>query len=42
MSTARKLFKRAAIFLSVIDHIVPATPNHEYTFVADEWFKQWL
>ena len=42
MSTAQKLFKRAAVFLRVIDHIVPTTLNHEYTFVSDEWFEQWV
>jgi hypothetical protein len=39
MSTARKLFKRAAVFLSLIDHIVPVTLNHKYTFLSDDWFK---
>jgi hypothetical protein len=42
MSTAKQIFKRAAVFLDVIDHIVPVTLNHEYTFVTDESFKQWL
>src|SRR5215467_13964321 len=42
MSTAQKLFKRAAVFLSLIDHIVPVTLNHEYQFVTEEWLKQWV
>jgi hypothetical protein len=41
MSTARKLFKRAAAFLGLIDHIVSTTSNYEYSFVSDDWFKQW-
>jgi hypothetical protein len=41
MSTANKLFKRAAPFLDVIDEIVPIASKHEYTFVSDDWFKQW-
>jgi hypothetical protein len=41
MSTTRKLFKRAAVFLDLIDHIAPVVLNHKYTFVSDEWFNQW-
>jgi hypothetical protein len=41
MSTAKKLFKRAAVFLDLIDKIVPVASTHGYTFVSDEWFEQW-
>jgi hypothetical protein len=41
MSTAKKLFKRATLFLDLIDDIVAVTSKHKYTFVSDEWFKQW-
>jgi hypothetical protein len=42
MSAARTLFKSAAPLLDLIDEIVPAVSNHEYTFVSDEWFQQWI
>jgi hypothetical protein len=41
MSAAKKLFKRAAVFFNLIDHVVSVTSNHEYTFVTEEWFKLW-
>jgi hypothetical protein len=41
MSTAMKLFKTAAPFLTLIDEIVPVVSNHGYTFVSDDRFEQW-
>ena len=38
MSTAKKLFKTAALLLNLIDDIIPVVSNHGYTFVSDEWF----
>ena len=42
MSAAEKLFGPAAFYLSVIDTIAPIALNHEYTFVSDEWFAEWM
>jgi len=42
MLTATKLFKRAALFLDLIDEITPTASTHEYTFVSDEWFSHWM
>jgi hypothetical protein len=42
MSTVKKLFGRASVYLSVIDTIAPIALSHEYTFFSDEWFAKWL
>ena len=42
MLTAEKLFRRATTFLDLIDDITPIVSTHEYTFVSDEWFSNWL
>jgi hypothetical protein len=42
MSTAIKLFRRASVFLDLIDQVMPVATKHRYTFVSDEWFEQWL
>jgi hypothetical protein len=42
MSTAAKLFKRAAPFLDLIDDITPIAATHEYKFLSDEWFSEWM
>jgi hypothetical protein len=41
MSTAKKLFGRAAKYLELIDEIVPIATSHDYEFVSDEWFSSW-
>jgi hypothetical protein len=42
MSAVRKLFGPAAAYLDMIDAIAPIALNHEYTFVSDEWFANWI
>ncbi len=42
MSAAEKLFGDASQFLELIDEIVPIAAGHQYTFVSDEWYKEWL
>jgi hypothetical protein len=42
MSTAAKLFKRAAVYLGLIDNIAPIASKHEYTFVSSEYYTQRL
>jgi hypothetical protein len=42
MSTAAKLFKRAAVYLDLIDNIAPIASKHEYTFVSSEYYTQRL
>lgn len=42
LSTREALFKRAAGFLAIIEEITPQAIKHEYAFVSDEWFENWL
>jgi hypothetical protein len=42
VTSATILFREAAPFLSIIDEVVPGAVAHEYTFVSDDWFKQWI
>jgi hypothetical protein len=42
MLAAQKLFGPAALYLPLIDAIVPTALKHEYSFVSDEWFGQFI
>jgi hypothetical protein len=42
MSTAEQLFKSGAYLLTLIDAVIPIATKHTYTFVSDDWFKEWL
>jgi hypothetical protein len=42
MTTAKKLFGPAHLYLPMIDAILPAALNHEYKFISDEWFAAFM
>jgi hypothetical protein len=42
VSAARTLFKGSAGYLDLINEIMPTASKHEYNFVSEEWFREWL
>jgi hypothetical protein len=40
--SVRLLFKKAAPYLDLIDSVTPIAAAHEYTFLPDEWFLNWM
>jgi hypothetical protein len=42
MSAARQLFKQSAPLLNLIDGLIPIACQHTYTFVSDDWYRDWL
>jgi hypothetical protein len=42
VSAAKQLFKSAALYLNLIDEIIPIATKHTYTFVSDDWYKEWV
>lgn len=42
MSAGKDLFKAAAPYLPLIEAIIPVASKHSYTFVSDDWYKEWL
>jgi hypothetical protein len=42
MSAAKQLFKESAPLLRLIDEITPIACKHTYTFVSDQWYREWI
>jgi hypothetical protein len=42
MSVAKQLFKSAGPFLDLIDEIMRIASKHTYTFVSDDWYREWM
>jgi hypothetical protein len=41
VSNARILFGEAATLLDVVDSAISIATRHNYTFISDDWFKDW-